>query len=220
MAASIAHELNQPLAGMVTNANASLRWLAGASPNLAEAREAIGRVVRDGTRAGGVVARLRALFKKADPAKEAVDINEAIEEVVILTQSEVRRHKVSLRMDLAANLPPVTGDRVQIQQVALNLILNAIEAMSTVDDRERKLTVGSQPGEDGQIRVVVQDSGIGFDPLNAERIFDAFHTTKPGGLGLGLAISRSIVDWHGGRLWAISNDGPGATFQFTLSTCR
>jgi predicted ATPase/signal transduction histidine kinase len=220
MAASIAHELNQPLAGMVTNANASLRWLAGASPNLAEAREAIGRIVRDGTRAGGVVARLRALFKKADPAKEAVDINEAIEEVVILTQSEVRRNKVLLRMDLAANLPPVTGDRVQIQQVALNLILNAIEAMSTVDDRERKLIVGTQPGQDDQIRVVVQDSGIGFDPLNAERIFDAFHTTKPGGLGLGLAISRSIVNWHGGRLWAVSNNGPGATFQFTLSTCR
>jgi C4-dicarboxylate-specific signal transduction histidine kinase len=219
MAASIAHELNQPLAGMVTNANASLRWLAGASPNLAEAREAIGRVVRDGTRAAGVVARLRALFKKADPAKEAVDINEAIEEVVILTQSEVRRNKVLLRMDLAANLPPVTGDRVQIQQVALNLILNAIEAMSTVDDRERELIVGTQPGEDDQIRVVIQDSGIGFDPLKAERIFDAFHTTKPGGLGLGLAISRSIVNWHGGRLWAVSNNGPGATFQFTLSTC-
>ncbi|MBV8485052.1 MAG: AAA family ATPase [Verrucomicrobia bacterium] len=220
MAASIAHELNQPLAGMVTNANASLRWLAGASPNFAEAREAIGRVVRDGTRAGDVVARLRALFKKADPAKEAVNINEAIEEVVVLTQSEVRRNKVLLRMDLAANLPPVTGDRVQIQQVALNLILNAIEAMSTVDDRERELIVGTKPGGDDQIRVMVKDSGIGFDPLNAERIFDAFHTTKPGGLGLGLAISRSIVEWHGGRLWAVSNNGPGATFQFTLSTIK
>jgi C4-dicarboxylate-specific signal transduction histidine kinase len=218
MAASIAHELNQPLAGMVTNANASLRWLAGASPDLAEAREAIGRIVRDGTRAGDVVSRLRALFKKANPAKEAVDINKAIEEVLILTQSEVKRNKVLLRMDLAANLPPVTGDRVQIQQVTLNLILNAIEAMSTVDDRERELIVGTRSGEDDQIRVVVRDSGIGFDPLNAERIFDAFHTTKPGGLGLGLAISRSIVNWHGGRLWAVSNDGPGATFQFTLST--
>jgi predicted ATPase/signal transduction histidine kinase len=219
MAASIAHELNQPLAGMVTNANASLRWLAGDSPDLAEAREAIGRIVRDGTRAGDVVTRLRALFKKANPAKEAVDINTAIEEVLILTQSEVKRNKVLLRMDLAANLPPVTGDRVQIQQVTLNLILNAIEAMSTVDDRERELIVGTRSGEHDQIRVVVRDSGIGFDPLNAERIFDAFHTTKPSGLGLGLAISRSIVNWHGGRLWAVSNDGPGATFQFTLSTC-
>jgi predicted ATPase/C4-dicarboxylate-specific signal transduction histidine kinase len=220
MAASIAHELNQPLAGMVTNANASLRWLAWESPNLAEARQAIGRIVRDGTRAGDVIARLRALFKKADPAKDPVDINKAIEEVVILTQSEVQKNKVLLRMELAANLPPVTGDRVQIQQVALNLILNAIEAMSTVDDRERELIVCTQPGGDDQIRVVVRDSGIGFDPLNAERIFDAFHTTKLGGLGLGLAISRSIVNWHGGRLWAVSNDGPGATFQFTLSTYR
>jgi predicted ATPase/signal transduction histidine kinase len=219
MAASIAHELNQPLAGMVTNANASLRWLAGNSPDLAEAREAIGRIVRDGTRAGDVVTRLRALFKKANPAKEAVDINTAIEEVLVLTQSEVKRNKVLLRMDLAANLPPVTGDRVQIQQVALNLILNAIEAMSTVDDRERELIVGTHSGEHDQIRVMVRDSGIGFDPLNAERIFDAFHTTKPSGLGLGLAISRSIVNWHGGRLWAVSNDGPGATFQFTLSAC-
>jgi signal transduction histidine kinase len=163
---------------------------------------------------------LRALFKKADPAKDPVDINKAIEEVVILTQSEVQKNKVLLRMELAANLPPVTGDRVQIQQVALNLILNAIEAMSTVDDRERELIVCTQPGGDDQIRVVVRDSGIGFDPLNAERIFDAFHTTKLGGLGLGLAISRSIVNWHGGRLWAVSNDGPGATFQFTLSTYR
>ena len=219
-AASIAHELNQPLAGILTNANAGLRWLAGASPNLAEASEAIGRVVRDGTRAGGVVARLRALFKKADRAKEAVDINQAIEEVLILTQSEVRRNKVLLRMDLAGDLPPVTGDRVQIQQVALNLILNAIEAMSTVDERKRELRVGTQSGEDDQIRVVVQDSGVGFDPINAERIFDAFHTTKQGGLGLGLTISRSIVNWHGGRLWAVPNEGPGATFQFTLSTCR
>jgi C4-dicarboxylate-specific signal transduction histidine kinase len=220
MAASIAHELNQPLAGMVTNANASLRWLAGASLNLTEAREAISRIVRDGTRAGDVVTRLRALFRKTNPAKEAVDINKAIEEVLVLTQSEVKRNKVLLRMDLAANLPPVTADRVQIQQVALNLIVNAIEAMSTVDDRERELTVGTRTGEDDQIRVVVRDSGIGFDPLNAERIFDAFNTTKPGGLGLGLAISRSIVNWHGGRLWAVTNDGPGATFQFTLSTCQ
>ena len=123
-------------------------------------------------------------------------------------------------MELAANLPPVTGDRVQIQQVALNLILNAIEAMSTVDDRERNLVIATQPGEHNEIRVVVRDSGIGFDALDSERMFNAFHTTKAGGLGLGLTISRSIVDWHGGRLWAVSNDGPGATFQFTLSTYR
>ncbi|HWY47613.1 MAG TPA: ATP-binding protein, partial [Bryobacteraceae bacterium] len=212
MAASIAHELNQPLAGMVTNANASLRWLAGESPNLAEAREATGRIVRDGTRAGGVIARLRALFKKADPAKDPVDINQAIEEVVTLAKSEIKRNKVSLRMQLAANLAPVMGDRVQLQQVTLNLVLNAIESMSTVDDRERNLVIATQPGEHNEIRVVVRDSGIGIDPLDSERMFNAFHTTKPGGLGLGLTISRSIVNWHGGLLWAVSNDGPGTTF--------
>ncbi|MBV8278957.1 MAG: GAF domain-containing protein [Verrucomicrobia bacterium] len=216
MAASIAHELNQPLAGMVTNANASLRWLTGESPDLAEAREAIARIVRDGTRAGDVIARLRALFKKADPAKDPVDINQAIEEVVTLAKSEIKRNKVSLRVQLATNLAPTIGDRVQLQQVTLNLVLNAIESMSTVDDRERNLVIATQQDEHNEIRVVVRDSGIGFDPLDSERMFNAFHTTKTGGLGLGLAISRSIVNWHGGRLWATSNDGPGATFQFTL----
>ncbi|MBV8214553.1 MAG: GAF domain-containing protein, partial [Verrucomicrobia bacterium] len=216
MAASIAHELNQPLAGMVTNANASLRWLTGESPDLAEAREAIARIVRDGTRAGDVIARLRALFKKADPAKDQVDINQAIEEVVTLAKSEIKRNKVSLRVQLATNLAPTIGDRVQLQQVTLNLVLNAIESMSTVDDRERNLVIATQQDEHNEIRVVVRDSGIGFDPLDSERMFNAFHTTKTGGLGLGLAISRSIVNWHGGRLWATSNDGPGATFQFTL----
>jgi len=216
LAASIAHEVNQPLAGIVTNANASLRWLAGDSPNLAEAREAIRRIIRDGNRAGDVVSRMRALFKKACTMKERLDINEAIEEVVILTQSEVRRNKVALRMELAANLPPVMGDRVQLQQVVVNLILNSIEAMSNVEDRERALIIRTQRGEGDEVHVALRDSGIGFDPRSAERMFDAFHTTKPGGLGMGLSISRSIVESHGGRLWAVSNDGPGATFQFTL----
>jgi PAS domain S-box-containing protein len=220
LAASIAHEVNQPLAGIVTNGNASLRWLAGDSPNLAEAREAIRRIIRDGNRAGDVVSRMRALFKKARTAKERLDINEAIEEVVILTQSEVRRNKVALRMELGADLPPVTGDRVQLQQVVVNLILNAIEAMSTAEDRERDLVIRTQRGEGDEVRVAVKDSGIGLDPKNVERIFDAFHTTKPGGLGMGLSISRSIVENHGGRLWAVSNDGPGATFQFTLLKCQ
>jgi PAS domain S-box-containing protein len=217
LAASIAHEVNQPLAGIVTNANASLRWLAGHSPNLAEAREAIRRIIRDGNRAGDVVLRMRALFKKASTAKERLDINEAIEGVVILTQSQLKRNRVALRTELAENLPPVTGDRVQLQQVVVNLILNAIEAMSAVEDRERELLIRTQRGEGDEILVAVRDSGSGFDPLTAERIFDAFHTTKPGGLGMGLSISRSIVQNHGGRLWAVSNDGPGATFQFTLS---
>jgi len=216
LAASIAHELNQPLTGMVTNANAGLHWLAGDAPNLAEVREAIHRIIRDGNRAGEVISRVRALFKKARMAKERLDLNEAIEEVVILTQNEVQRKNVALRMELAADLPAVMGDRVQLQQVVMNLILNAVEAMDSVEDRDRELVVRTERGEGDEVRVTVRDSGVGFDPLNAERIFHAFHTTKPGGLGMGLAISRSIIEWHGGRLWAEPNDGPGATFQFTL----
>jgi C4-dicarboxylate-specific signal transduction histidine kinase len=216
LAASIAHEVNQPLAGIVTNANSSLRWLAGDSPNLAEAREAIRRIIRDGNRAGEVVSRMRALFKKASTSKERFDVNGAIEEVVVLTQSEVRRNKVALRMELAANLPPVMGDRVQLQQVVVNLILNAIEAMSTVEGRERDLVIRTQRGEGDEVRVAVQDSGIGLDPKNVERIFDAFHTTKPGGLGMGLPISRSIIEAHGGQLWAKAISPRGAAFEFTV----
>jgi C4-dicarboxylate-specific signal transduction histidine kinase len=218
LAASIAHEVNQPLSGIVTNANAGLRWLAGEFPNLEEARGSIARIIRDGKRAGDVVAQMRALFKKAGTPKEWLDINEAIEEVVVLTQSETRRNKVGLRMELAASLPAVMGNRVQLQQVIMNLILNAIEAMSTVEDRKRELLIRSQRGAGDEVRVAVQDSGMGLDPLNAERIFDAFHTTKPAGLGMGLSISRSIVQSHGGRLWATPNDGFGTTFQFTLES--
>jgi C4-dicarboxylate-specific signal transduction histidine kinase len=218
LAASIAHEVNQPLAGMVNNANASLRWLAGDSPNLAEAREAIRRIARDGIRAGDVIARMRALFKKAYVAKERLNLNEAIEEVVVLTQSELWKNKVALRLELAADLPSVMGDRVQLQQVVVNLILNSIQAMSTV--KERNLVIRTQADNGSEVRVAVRDSGIGFDAERAERMFDAFHTTKPGGLGMGLSISRSIVESHDGRLWGVPNDGPGATFQFTLSKCQ
>ncbi|MBV8416845.1 MAG: GAF domain-containing protein, partial [Verrucomicrobia bacterium] len=216
LAASIAHEVSQPLVGVVANASASLRLLAGNSPNLAEACEAIRAILRDGNRAADVISRMRALFKKARPAKERLNINEAIEEVVILTQGEARRNKVALRTELAADLPAVMADRVQIQQVVMNLILNGIEAMSTVENRARDLVIRTQSSEGNEIHVSVQDSGIGFDPLSAARIFDAFHSTKPGGMGMGLTISRSIVESHGGQLWATSNDGPGATFQFTL----
>jgi C4-dicarboxylate-specific signal transduction histidine kinase len=216
LAASIAHEVNQPLVGVVTNASASLRFLARDSPNLVEVREATRAIIRDGNRAADVVSRMRGLFKKALPAKERLNINETIEEVVILTRGEVRRNRVALRMELAANLPSVVADRVQIQQVVMNLILNGIEAMSAVEDRERDLVIKTQRSEGDQVLVAVQDSGVGVDPLNAERIFDAFHTTKPGGMGMGLSISRSIVESHGGRLWATANDGPGTTFQFTL----
>jgi PAS domain S-box-containing protein len=216
LAASIAHEISQPVAAVVMNADASLRWLSGASPDLDEAREAILRITRDGKRAGNVISRLRSLFKKADVAKELLDLNEVIEEVVILTESEARRNKVVLRKELTADLPPVLGDRVQLQQVLVNLILNAIQAMAPVEDRERVLLLRTQPDEARQVRVTVQDSGIGFDLQNAEQIFNAFHTTKAGGLGMGLSISRSIVESHGGRLWAMLNDGPGATFQFAI----
>jgi PAS domain S-box-containing protein len=217
LAASIAHEVNQPLAGIVTNGNASLRWLASEPPNLQEAREAIRRVIRDGNRAGEVVTRIRALFKNASIAKEHLEVNETIQEVVTLTQNELRKNQVILRMELAPDLPSLMGDRVQLQQVIVNLILNGIEAMSTVADRERSLIISTASGEgDDEVLVAVQDSGIGLDPEDLERIFDAFHTNKPGGLGMGLSISRSIVERHGGRLWAEANVGPGVTFRFSL----
>jgi PAS domain S-box-containing protein len=216
LAASIAHEVNQPLVGVVTNASASLRLLAGDSPNLVETREAIRAIIRDGNRAADVISRMRALFKRARPAKEQLNINDAIEEVVVLTRGEARRNKVALRMELAPNLPLIMADRVQVQQVAMNLILNGIEAMRVVEERGRDLVIRTHRHEGDQVLVAVQDSGIGLDPGNVERIFDAFHTTKPGGMGMGLSISRSIVESHGGRLWASANNGPGATFQFTL----
>jgi signal transduction histidine kinase len=216
LAASIAHEVNQPLVGVVTNASASLRYLGWDSPNLVEAREAIRAIIRDGNRAADVVSRMRALFKKACPTREPLNINEAVEEVVLLTQGEARRNKVTLQVELATNLPSVLADRVQIQQVVMNLILNGIQAMNAVDDRERLLVARTQRGEGDQVRVTVQDCGVGIDPGDIERVFDAFHTTKPGGMGMGLSISRSIVEIHGGRLWATLNDGPGVTLHFTL----
>jgi two-component system, LuxR family, sensor kinase FixL len=216
LAASIAHEVNQPLSGMVLNANASLRWLAGATPNLDEAREALSRIIRDGKRASDVIAKTRALLRKTDMEKERLDMNDAIREVVALAQGEVRRTGVALRAELEGDLPRVLGDRVQLQQVILNLVMNGIEAMSAVTDRSRDLLIRSRQHESDKVLVAVRDSGIGLDPESMERIFDAFYTTKSEGLGMGLAISRSIVENHGGRLWAVPNDGPGATFQFTL----
>jgi len=216
LATSIAHEVNQPLAAVVTNGNACLRWLAGEAPNLDEAREAARRIVRDGKRAGEVIARTRALLKKTGSEKERLDLNEAIREVVALAQGEVRRNRVALHLELAGDLPPVLGDRVQLQQVVLNLIMNGIEAMSAVEDRPRALVLRTQSGEINQVRVTVQDSGIGLDPQSIERIFEAFYTTKRVGMGMGLSISRSIVENHGGRLWAVPHDGPGVTFEFAL----
>ncbi|MEO8353472.1 MAG: ATP-binding protein, partial [Chthoniobacteraceae bacterium] len=219
LAASIAHEVNQPIAGVVLNGNACLRWLSGLKENsamLTEAREAVQRIVRDGTRAGEVIARIRALFKKTETAKGPLEINEVIREVIVLTRSEMDKKRVALRLELAADLPSALGDRVQLQQVMINLILNGIEAMNTVEDRTRELIIGTQLQEPGEVLVTVRDSGTGLDPAGIEQIFAAFHTTKPGGLGMGLSISRSIVENHSGRLWVTANDGPGATFHFTL----
>jgi len=219
LTASIAHEVNQPLAAIVTNGNACLRWLAGDSPNLDEARETARRIIRDGNRAGDVIGRIRTLLRKTGTEKELLDMNQAIREVVALAEDEVRRNEVALRTELTGDLPPILGDRVELEQVVLNLIMNAIEAMSAIGDRPRELVVRTQSGEVDQVCVTVQDSGIGLDPQSMGRIFDAFYTTKSQGMGMGLAISRSIVENHGGQLWAVPNEGPGATFQFTLQAC-
>jgi len=217
LTASIAHEVNQPLGAVVTNGNACLRWLAADPPNFDEAREAVRRIVRDGNRASDVIARIRSLVKKGESVAGRLDINNTIREIVELTQSEVARREASLHTELAANLPAVMGDRVQLQQVLLNLIINALDAMKALTDRPRVVCIRSKVPETGSILVAVEDSGMGIDPEQAERLFDAFYTTKPEGLGMGLSICRSIVEAHGGRLWATPNEGPGATFQFTLS---
>jgi len=216
LTASIAHEINQPLTAVVTNANACLRWLAAPIPNLDEAREAVARIARDGKRASDVIGRIRALVKKSTTEQAYLDVNEVIQEVVGLVQWEIQKHGVVLRTELAAHLPNVLGDRVQLQQVILNLVMNGIEAMSGVTDRARGLLIRSRQHGSDKVLVAVQDSGIGVDRENVEKLFNAFYTTKSQGMGMGLAISRSIVENHGGQLWVVPNDGPGATFQFTL----
>jgi signal transduction histidine kinase len=216
LTASIAHEVNQPLTAVLTNANASLRWLAGNPPDLAEARAGLRRILRDGTRAGEVLTRIRSLVKKSAPAQARLDLNDTVQEVLLITEAEARRHRVFARTDLAAALPPVWGDRVQVQQVLLNLVMNGIEAMREVTDRPRELLIRSRPEGAGHVLVAVQDRGIGLDEPRLERVFEAFYTTKREGLGMGLPISRSIIEAHGGRLWAARNAGPGATVQFTL----
>ena len=217
MAASIAHEINQPLAAIMINGNASLRWLASEPPNLYEAREATHRLVRDGQRAGDVITRLRSLFRRDGSAKERIGMSEIVREVVAITRAEVQKGGATIRTQMAEDLPPVTGDRVQLQQLVLNLIMNAVEAMSGVQDRRREIVITTGPGEGGEVLVAVRDSGVGLDPEEQDKIFDAFYTTKRTGMGMGLAISRSIVEHHGGRLWAQPNDGPGATFLFTAA---
>lgn len=215
LAASIAHEVNQPLTGVVTNASATLRWLARPVPDLGEARSAVERIARDAKRAGDVIARVRAMSRKAATEREPLDINETVQGVVMVTEGELRRQSVTLAVDYAEGLPVIAGDRVQLQQVVLNLMMNGIEAMTAVANGPRELAI-STAGEDGEVRVSVRDSGIGITPEAMSRMFDTFYTTKPSGLGMGLSISRSIVEDHGGRLWAEANEGPGTTFRFTI----
>ena len=216
LTASIAHEVNQPLSGIITNASTCLRMLAADPPNVDGARETARRMIRDGNRASDVITRLRALFAKRDVTAETVDLNEAAREVIALSLSDLQRSRVVLRAELAEDLPPVRGDRVQLQQVILNLLRNALEAMSAVDDRPRQLVIRTETHEDDQVRLSVQDAGVGFDHRDAEKLFDAFFTTKSDGMGIGLSVSRSIIEGHHGRLWAAANDGPGATFSFSI----
>jgi len=216
LTASIAHEVNQPLSGIITNANTCLRMLAADPPNVDGARETARRTIRDGNRAADVVTRLRALFSRKDATTEPVDLNEAAREVIALSWSELQRSRVILRPELADILPPVTGDRVQLQQVILNLLLNATEAMSSVNDRPRQLVIRTEREEGDRVRLTVRDAGVGLDPQGADKLFEAFYSTKSSGMGIGLSVSRSIIESHHGRLWAAPNDGPGATFAFSI----
>jgi PAS domain S-box-containing protein len=216
LTASIAHEVNQPLAGMVTNASTCLRMLAADPPNVDGARETARRTIRDGNRMSDVIARLRALYSKKDATTEPMDLNEAARDVVALSLSELQRDRVILRLELAEDLPLVTGDRVQLQQVILNLLRNASDAMSEVDDRPRLMLIRTERDEDDRARLTVKDAGVGFDPQGADRLFKAFYTTKADGMGIGLSVCRSIIESHHGRLWATLNDGPGAAFSFVI----
>ncbi|MGC2525475.1 MAG: ATP-binding protein, partial [Stellaceae bacterium] len=216
MTASIAHEVNQPIAAVITNANAGLRWFGAQQPNLDEVREALGRIVRDGTRAGEVIGGIRALVKKVPPRREPLDINRAIREVIALTQTETQRNAVRLQSRLADDLPFVSADRVQLQQVIINLIVNAIEAMAGAGEGPRELTIVSGVGDANDASVEVQDTGPGVDPEQLDRLFQSFYTTKPDGIGMGLAISRSIAEAHGGRLSAAPNHPRGTVFRLTL----
>jgi C4-dicarboxylate-specific signal transduction histidine kinase len=220
LTASIAHEVNQPLSGIITNAGTCLRMLDANPPNLEGARETARRTIRDGNRAADVITRLRALFSKEEFTLESLDLNEATREVIALSLSDLQRNRVALRSELAEDLPTVTGDRIQLQQVILNLLRNASDAMVDVHDRPRHLVIRTDREDDDRVRVSVRDGGVGVGPQNMKKLFDAFYTTKSGGMGIGLSVSRSIVERHYGRLWAEPNDGPGATFSFSISSSQ
>jgi len=216
LTASIAHEVNQPLSGIITNASTCLRMLNADPPNVDGARETARRTIRDGNRASEVIARLRALFSKKEFTLESVDLNEATREVTALSLSDLQRNRVMLQFELADDLPAVRGDRVQLQQVILNLLRNASDAMAGVDDRPRQLRIMTELDAANRVRLTVQDVGVGFDPQNVDKLFAPFYTTKIDSMGIGLSISSSIIERHHGRLWAAPNDGPGATFSFSI----
>jgi C4-dicarboxylate-specific signal transduction histidine kinase len=217
LAAPISHEINQPITAVVTNANAGLLWLAAQPPDLDEVRDAFDRIIKAGKQAGEVIGRIRALMDKAPPCKEDLRINEAVLEVIAMTHGELVKNGVALQTQLAAGLPLVQGDRVKLQQVILNLIINAIEAMSGVGEGSRELVIRTGRDESSGVIVAVQDSGPGLHPERFDRVFDPFYTTKPGSMGMGLSICRSIVEAHGGRVWVCRTADPGVTVQFTLS---
>ena len=218
LTASISHEVNQPLAAVVINGQICLRLLALETPRPDDVRTTVERMVRDANRASEVIQRIRALAKRTEPQMVSLDINDVIREATLLVQREVLSHGVSLRTELASELPPVLGDRVQLQQVVINLLMNGVEAMASITDRPREIVIRSQQPEAGQVLVAVLDSGIGIDSETAERLFSAFFTTKPSGMGMGLSISRSIIRAHGGKLWVSPNPDHGAAFQFTVPT--
>jgi two-component system, LuxR family, sensor kinase FixL len=216
MTASIAHEINQPIAAVITNANAGLRWLGASQPDVAEVRQALGRIVRDGARAGEVTGRIRSLVRKMPPRRDLLDINEVIREAIALTQTEMQRNGIRLRSRLADDLPLASAERVQLQQVMINLIVNGIEAMGGAGGQPRELTIVSGIADENEILIEVQDTGPGLDPEKLDRLFQSFYTTKPEGIGMGLAISRSIAEAHAGRLSAANNQPRGAVFRLTL----
>jgi C4-dicarboxylate-specific signal transduction histidine kinase len=219
LAASIAHEVMQPVAAAITDANVAVRWLGATPPDLEEVRHALDRILRAGKRAGDILGRIRALIKKVPPRHDRFDINETILEVIELTRSELLRNRVLLQTELAKGLPLIRGDRIQLQQVILNLIMNAVEMMSEAGEGRRELLISTKEKSNG-VLVAVRDSGPGLSPESCERLFQPFYTTKPGGMGMGLPICRSIIEAHGGQVWASSNHRPGATFQFTLPSVR
>ena len=218
LTASIAHEVNQPLAAMVTNGEACLRWLRHDQPDMGEVQSAITRIIQDGKRASDVIWRIRALSQKRESQKLPLDLNEVVGEALPLLQHEVLSHRISLKLELTSDLPSALGDRIQLQQVIVNLLVNGIQALAPVTERPRDLVVRTARHNGDQILISVRDSGVGIGASDPDRLFDAFYTTKTNGMGMGLSICRSIIEGHGGRIWAARNDGPGVTFRFTLPT--